>query len=193
MDLSVPTILLPWVRVPSTPSTLLSFIVCVLYLSFEKNKNKQNDAGFGNFKKIRITRITNRVAPVNLSHFNSALNWDEFVFSERRKSQKNKKKFWQEVWEKLLCRNFNNWWSSWTWNSSKQKITAFNLGQIPGREPCSSGYGTPPAFQRSWVQIPAPYTGWTQHFFTHICCKNCNVCLKRWKQMKKRQRMAQFL
>ena len=30
-------------------------------------------------------------------------------------------------------------------------------------------------FQRSWVRIPAPYTGWT--FFTY--CKNCNVCLKR--------------
>ena len=26
-------------------------------------------------------------------------------------------------------------------------------------------------FQRSWVRIPAPYTGWT--FFEVICCKNC--------------------
>ena len=31
---------------------------------------------------------------------------------------------------------------------------------------------------RSWVRIPAPYTGWT--FFTLICCKNCiDVCLKK--------------
>ena len=34
-------------------------------------------------------------------------------------------------------------------------------------------------FQRLWVRIPAPYTGWT--FFTFICCKNCIVCLKRQK------------
>ena len=33
--------------------------------------------------------------------------------------------------------------------------------------------------KRSWVQIPAPYTEWT--FFTFICCKNCNVCLKKTK------------
>ena len=33
-------------------------------------------------------------------------------------------------------------------------------------------------FQRTWIQIPALYTGWT--FFTYICCKNCtDVCLKR--------------
>ena len=31
--------------------------------------------------------------------------------------------------------------------------------------------------ERSWVRIPAPYTGWT--FFTWVCCINCNVCLKR--------------
>ena len=32
-------------------------------------------------------------------------------------------------------------------------------------------------FWRSWVQIPAPYTGWT--FFTCICCKSFNdVSLK---------------
>ena len=37
-------------------------------------------------------------------------------------------------------------------------------------------------FRRSWVWIPAPFTGWT--FFTFICCKNCNVYLKRWKNEK---------
>ena len=32
-------------------------------------------------------------------------------------------------------------------------------------------------YERSWVRIPAPNTG---HFFTLICCKNCNdICLKR--------------
>ena len=31
----------------------------------------------------------------------------------------------------------------------------------PGREPWSSGYGKRLTFQRSWVWILAPYTGWT--------------------------------
>ena len=33
-----------------------------------------------------------------------------------------------------------------------------------GREPWSSGYGRRLVFGRSWVWIPAPYTGWTWHF-----------------------------
>ena len=45
----MPTILLPRVLVPSTPSMLLSFIAFVLYLSCEKNENKQKEAGFGPF------------------------------------------------------------------------------------------------------------------------------------------------
>ena len=56
-----------------------------------------------------------------------------------------------------------------------------------GWEPWSSGYRKKLTFQRSWVRIPAPYTGWT--FFTFICCKNCNdVCLKRPKINEKRGR-----
>ena len=48
VDSSAPTILPPWVRVPSTPYMFLSFIVkFVLYLSYEKNENKQKEAGFG--------------------------------------------------------------------------------------------------------------------------------------------------
>ena len=35
-----------------------------------------------------------------------------------------------------------------------------------GREPWSSGNGKRLTFQRSWVWIPAPFTGWT--FFQHI-------------------------
>ena len=49
MDSSAPTILMPPVRVTSTFSTLLSLIVFALYLSFEKNENKQKEAGFGPF------------------------------------------------------------------------------------------------------------------------------------------------
>ena len=58
-----------------------------------------------------------------------------------------------------------------------------------GREPWSSGYGKRLTFQRSWVRIPAPYTGWT--FFTY--CKNCNVCLKRPKINKKEAGVGPFL
>ena len=52
VDLSAPTILPPRVQIPSTPSMLLSFIVFVLYLSCEKNENKQKEAEFGTFLKI---------------------------------------------------------------------------------------------------------------------------------------------
>ena len=52
----MPSILLPWVRVPSTPSTLFStYIAQIVCLSFEleceKNENKQKEAGNGPFKK----------------------------------------------------------------------------------------------------------------------------------------------
>ena len=44
------------VRVPSTPSTLLSFKVkFVLYLSCERNENKQKEAGFGPFLRKRTS------------------------------------------------------------------------------------------------------------------------------------------
>ena len=49
VESSAPTILPPRVRVPSMPSTL--FHLFVLYLSCEKNENKQKEAGFGPFKK----------------------------------------------------------------------------------------------------------------------------------------------
>ena len=53
-----------------------------------------------------------------------------------------------------------------------------------GREPWSSGYGKRLMFQKSFIWILAQYTGWT--FFTNICCKNCNACLKRPKINEKR-------
>ena len=56
------------------------------------------------------------------------------------------------------------------------------------REPWSSGYGRRLTFQRSWVWFPAPDTGWTWHFFTLICYKNCIVCLKKTENKRKRGR-----
>ena len=50
---NLPTILLPQVRVPSTQSTLFSFIF-VQYLSCEKDELKTNkEAGFGPFDSKR--------------------------------------------------------------------------------------------------------------------------------------------
>ena len=50
VDSTAPTILPPRVRVPSMPPTLLLFIVkFVLYMSGEKNENKQKEAEFGPF------------------------------------------------------------------------------------------------------------------------------------------------
>ena len=54
-----------------------------------------------------------------------------------------------------------------------------------GREPWSSGYGRRLKFHRSRVQIPAPNTGWTWHFYTLICCTNCIVCFKKTKNKRK--------
>ena len=47
----MPTILLPRVQIPSAPSTLSIIIKFVLYLSCEKNENKQKEAEDGPFKK----------------------------------------------------------------------------------------------------------------------------------------------
>ena len=67
VDFSVPTILLPWVQVPSTPTTLSSFIVTFgLNLSSEKNENKQKEAGYGPFKKNTVTVSPELLRPVQL-------------------------------------------------------------------------------------------------------------------------------
>ena len=46
---SAPTILQPPVRIPSTPSTLFSIF---MQLWWEKNENRQKEAGIGPFKKV---------------------------------------------------------------------------------------------------------------------------------------------
>ena len=58
MNWSAATILPPRVRVPSTPSMLLSFIVkFVLYLFRELTENKQKEAGLGVFKKSNAMTV----------------------------------------------------------------------------------------------------------------------------------------
>jgi len=46
---SVPTILRPRVRIPSTPFTLFS--ICIIEIVMKNNENKQKEAMIGPFKK----------------------------------------------------------------------------------------------------------------------------------------------
>ena len=62
-----------------------------------------------------------------------------------------------------------------------------------GREPWSSGYGRRIMFKRLWARILLPYTGWTWHFFTLICCISFVVSLKRLKTSKKEARVGPIL
>ena len=61
VDSSVPTILPPRVWVPSTPSMLVSLLVFVLYLPWEKNKIKQKEAEFGPLKSFNNDNIDKQV------------------------------------------------------------------------------------------------------------------------------------
>ena len=81
MDLYAPTILLPRVRVPSTVSTLLPFIVqFVLYLSCEKNEIKQKEAGFGPLKKQICTTLA--LEPMSKKFFEALLCCAEIKHDE---------------------------------------------------------------------------------------------------------------
>ena len=59
-----------------------------------------------------------------------------------------------------------------------------------GQELWSSDYGRCLMFERLWVQIPAPYFGWT--IFTLIVVRNCIVCLKRPKMNEKEAGVGPF-
>ena len=62
-----------------------------------------------------------------------------------------------------------------------------------GREPWSSGYGWRLMFERSWVRIPAPNTGWNDIFSHWFVVKFVfDVCLKRPKINEKEAGCAHF-
>ena len=63
VDLSVPSILPPWVWVPSTPSTLLSIYIWIV--SCGKDENKQKEAHF--FKKCLHSQL--KFTTQHFSHF----------------------------------------------------------------------------------------------------------------------------
>ena len=56
--LSAPTILRPWVRIPSTPSMLFQFVLLKLYRENNENK-KQKEAGIGPFLRRKWLKICN--------------------------------------------------------------------------------------------------------------------------------------
>ena len=81
-------------------------------------------------------------------------------------------------------------------DSSKQRVIERFIRFEPrtpvlGWEPWSSGYVRRLTSKRSWVQIPAPGTGWS--LFHIYCYKNCNACLKRPKIKTIKEANAPFL
>ena len=83
VDSSAPTILPPWVHIPSTPSTL--FIVkFVLYLCWEKDENKQKEAGFGPFFKKTVTQLQENFCKIlKLLDAKKVVKTDSFVPTRR--------------------------------------------------------------------------------------------------------------
>ena len=61
-----------------------------------------------------------------------------------------------------------------------------------GWEPWSSGYVRRLMFQKLWVRIPAPYTGWTSHFSHVFVVKIVWFVWKDQKINKKRPGLAHF-
>ena len=74
----------------------------------------------------------------------------------------------------------------WKTGRRSESVCVMKNDVLWGREPWSSGYGRRLMFRRSWVQIPALFTGWT--FFTYFCCKKIAT-----KINLKRPGMAHFL
>ena len=71
---------------------------------------------------------------------------------------------------------------------SNTYIYLYNFAPTLGREPWSSGYEGRLMFLRSWVRIPMPYTGWTWHSYTLICCKKLYCLFEKTKNKRKRGR-----
>ena len=83
--------------------------------------------------------------------------------------------------------NSDHWNTLTTWLPPQPTKLSFAMNAnylnpffLKQRKPWSSNYGRRLMIQRLWVRIPAPYTGW-RFFHIPICCKICNVCLKRRK------------
>ena len=60
MDSSTPSILPPRIRVPSTPSMLLS----ICFVSYRKDENKQKEAGIGTFFKNLVWLVIDQNGPL---------------------------------------------------------------------------------------------------------------------------------
>ena len=73
---------------------------------------------------------------------------------------------------------FQKVWRAPNCIKSTSKKFEFSKFNVFGREPWYSGYGRRLMFERSWVQILAPYTGWTWHWFI------VKIVLFVWKDQK---------
>ena len=111
VDLSAPSILLPRVWVPSTPSILFSiYKVQIVYLSLKleckKNKNKQKEAGIGPFFKQRT----------HFYHFHLGRRLGSCNWSQKRNFLKS-----PNVADKSLKLNFKKFFFEWLrfWNWSR--------------------------------------------------------------------------
>ena len=104
--------------------------------------------------------------------------------SENVRSLKSKQG-WKRKFKLLSCISYETNIGSWKLdNMFKGAFHILFMLNEQTNKPWSSGYGWQLMFERLWVRILTPDTGWT--FFTLICGKNCNVCLKRPKINKKR-------
>ena len=97
----------------------------------------------------------------------------------------------KEAWDGPFLKYLFSHYAAWVSATIVCTVYFWDNKVIIAREPWSGGYGKRLTFRRLWVWIQVPYTGWT--FFSYICCKICNVCLKRTKISKKEAGVGPFL
>ena len=90
------------VRIPSTSSMLSIIVKFVLYLSCEKNENKQKEAGFGPFFK----RIKKMRCPYMLQEVDSKLAFNSFDHLRQNETSDCRKHFLQFNYLPLLLFNY---------------------------------------------------------------------------------------
>ena len=69
------------------------------------------------------------------------------------------------IWNATVCcRSQQIWHVVWMGLSNRRILTDWPQNEWAGRERWSSGSGRRLMFQRSWVWLSAPYTGWTEAY-----------------------------
>ena len=135
--------------------------------------------------------------------------WLTQVIKQKTTRRRRRRRLWRRRWRWGGRGKYNNNWSTQIrlflckiifFALSKilqMTITSITYSKIScakygfRQEPWSSGYGIWHIFKRSWVQIPAPYTGW--NFLTLIFCKKCLFEKTENKKTKNRPGLAHFI